>query len=128
MKKILLFVSVVGGLGTNKRIVVTISRKKDRNGSEERSPNQGSEEEKQSDPNFGPWMFVTRKKNLVRNGWSRFPLGSDLERDVSPKGIFVQKGANSEDLKDGGLVNSNKVEVLSNQFDSKHVVCDVPDQ
>lgn len=93
----------------------------ERNYSEaERSPNQGSEEEKQSDPNYGPWMLVTKKKNLVRNGQTRFPLRSDLERDVSPKGIFVQKGVNREDLRDGGLVKPNKVDVLSNQPDSAH--------
>lgn len=64
----------------------------ERNDSEaKRSPNQGSEEEKQSDPNFGPWMLVTRKKNLVRNGQTRFPLRSDLERDVSPKGNFCPR-------------------------------------
>lgn len=91
----------------------------ERNDSEaERSPNQGSEEEKQSNPNYGPWMLVTRKKNLVRNGQTRFPLGSDLERDVSPKGIFVQKGVNREDLRDDGLVKPNKVDLLSNQPNS----------
>ena len=74
----------------------------------EESPNQVSEEEK-FDPNFGPWMLVTRKRNLVRNGRSRSPLGSEMKGDVSPKGISVQRGENIE----GSSVKTIKERVLS---------------
>ena len=87
----------------------------------EKSSNQTSEEDKQSDPNFGPWMLVTRKKNLVRNGRLRFPLGSDHKGDVSQKDIFVLREENYE----GGLVKSNNVKVLSNYSNPTHAVCDV---
>ena len=52
------------------------------------SPNQVSEKDK-TDPNFGQWMLVTRKRNLVRNGWSRSPLGSEMKGDISLKGLSV---------------------------------------
>ena len=74
----------------------------------EESPNQVSEEEK-FDPNFGPWMLVTRKRNLVRNGRSRSPLRSEMKGDVSPKGISVQRGENIE----GSSVKTIKERVLS---------------
>ena len=71
-----------------------------------RSPNQGSEE--QTDPNYGPWMLVTRKKNQVGNGRARFSLKNDLENDVSPKGIFVHQGVNKEDMGDDDLESQIK--------------------
>ena len=69
-------------------------------------------------------MLVTRKKNSVRNGRARFPLGSDKKGDVSPKGIFFQREANYE----GSLVKSNNVEVLSNHPNPTCSVCDVSNQ
>nr|POE58066.1 hypothetical protein CFP56_60011 [Quercus suber] len=98
------------------------SERSDRSESEaEKSPNQASEEDKQSDPNFGPWILVTRKKNSIRNGQSRFPLGSDHKGDVSPKGIFFQRKKNYE----GGSVKSNNEKVLSIHSNPTHARCEV---
>ena len=57
----------------------------------EKSTNQGSEETK-SDPNFGPWMLVSRKKNLVRNGRPRSSIGNDGKEAGTSRGMSVQKG------------------------------------
>ena len=54
-------------------------------------------------------MLVTRKRNLVRNGRSKSPLGSEMKGDVSPKGISVQRGENIE----GSSVKTIKERVLS---------------
>ena len=100
-------------------------KEKDRSDSDtEKSLNQASEEEKQLDPNFGPWMLVTRKKNSVRNGRSGSLLRNEHKGEVNQKGIFVRGKENTE----GALVKSNKRQVLSNLPDQARVVSDVSAQ
>ena len=65
-------------------------------------------------------MLVTRKRNLVRNGRSKSPLGSVIKGDVSPKGINIQRGENIE----GSSVKAIKERVLSSQPDHTYVVRD----
>ena len=65
-------------------------------------------------------MLVTRKRNLVRNGRSKSPLGSVIKGDVSPKGINIQRGENIE----GSSVKAIKERVFSSQPDHTHVVRD----
>ena len=65
------------------------------------------------DPNFGPWMLVTRKKNPVRNGRSRFPLRSDHKSEINQKGSFVQ----GKETDEGVSVKPIKEKVLSNPSD-----------
>ena len=83
------------------------------------SPNQVSEQD-ETDPNFGPWMLVTRKRNLVRNGRSKSPLGSEMKGDISLRGLSVQRGGNIE----GSSVKIVKDSVWSNQVESTHAVKD----
>ena len=85
----------------------------------EESPNQVSEQD-ETDPNFGSWMLVTRKRNLVRNGRPRSPLGSEMKGDISPRGLNVQRGENME----GNSVKMVKDSVWSNQAESTHAVRD----
>ena len=63
----------------------------------EESPNQVSEQD-DTDSNFGPRMLVTRKRNGVKNGRPRSPLGSEMKGDISPKGLNVQRGENMEGI------------------------------
>ena len=95
------------------------SREEDKqevSGSEE-SPNQVSEQD-DTDSNFGPWMLVTRKRNGVKNGRSRSPLGSEMKGDISPKGGSVHRRDNREG-NSGKLVNSS---VWSNHTEATHAV------
>ena len=106
---------VVAGKSTNQ------SREEDKqeDSRPEESPNQVSKQD-ETDPNFGPWMLVTRKRNLVRNGRPRSPLGSEMKGDISPRGLNVQKGENME----GNSVKMVKDSVWSNQVESTHAVRD----
>ena len=65
-------------------------------------------------------MLVTRKRNLVRNGRSRSPLGSEMKGDISPRGLNVQRGENME----GSSVKMVKDSVWSNQAESTHAMKD----
>ena len=60
------------------------------------SPSENLDQEKvegkASDPNYGPWMLVTRKKNLVRNGRAKSVFKESQDNDVSTKGKIVFKG------------------------------------
>nr|POE81276.1 uncharacterized protein CFP56_48436 [Quercus suber] len=78
----------------------------------ETRPNQVSEEEK-LDPNFGPWMLVTRKRSMVKNGRSRSPFGCDSKGNVSPEGRNVHSG----DKLEGNSVLPIKERVFSTQSD-----------
>ena len=55
-------------------------------------------EAKREDPNYGSWMLVTRKKNLVRNGRMRTPIKSNGGKQVSPKGNSVHSGTRWGDI------------------------------
>ena len=85
----------------------------------EESPNQFSEQD-DTDPNFGPWMLVTRKRNVVRNGRPKSLLGSEMKGDISSRGLNVQKGENME----GNSIKMVKDSVWSNQTESTHAVRD----
>lgn len=50
------------------------------------------------DPNYEPWMLVTRKRNPVRNGRAKYPMQSDGGKIVSPRGNLVHSGDKWSDL------------------------------
>ena len=72
--------------------------------------NQVSEETK-SDPSFGPWMLVSRKKSLVRNGRPRLSFGNDVKDAGTSRGMSVQKGV----ILEGNSAIPCKDKVLSTQ-------------
>lgn len=47
---------------------------------------EGSQEDSQLDPNYGPWVLVTRRKNLVRNRRARILTKSDEGKVDNLKG------------------------------------------
>ena len=51
-------------------------------------------------------MLVTRKRNGVKNGRPRSPLGSEMKGDISLKGLNVQRGENMEGIS-GKMVKSS---------------------
>lgn len=53
---------------------------------------QGSQEDSQLDPNYGSWVLVTRRKNLVRNGCVRNLKKSDEGKVDNLKGKVVITG------------------------------------
>ena len=65
-------------------------------------------------------MLVTRKRNLVWNGRSKSPLGSEMKGDISLKGRSVQRGEKIE----GSSVKTIKESVWSNQSDFTHAMKD----
>lgn len=60
--------------------------------------NQGSQEGSQLDPNYSPWMLVTRKRNLVRNGRVKVPMKADEGKGIRLRGNVVHSGAKWSDL------------------------------
>ena len=85
----------------------------------EESPNQVSEQD-DTDSNFGPWMLVTRKRNVVKNGRPRSPLGSEMKGDISLRGLNVQRWENMG----RNSVKMAKDSVWSNHTEATHAVRD----
>lgn len=65
--------------------------------------------------NFGLWMLVTRRKNLVRNGRDKGSIKESQESDVRPKGKIVRQQMNKEELETEVIGKSSKADMLSNK-------------
>ena len=63
-------------------------------------------------------MLVTRKRNVVKNGRPRSPLGSEMKGDISPRALNVQKGETME----GNSVKMVKDSVWSSHTEATHAV------
>ena len=85
-------------------------------------------EEKASDQNYRPWMLVTRKKNLVRNGQAKSDFKDSQDNEVSTKGKMVFRGINSADKEVDVMVKSPKADFPHSKQGQSRVRLDVSNQ
>ena len=76
----------------------------------ERSPNQDEGQVDQLDSNFGPWMLVTRRRSLVRNGRNRSPPKSETNKE-GYKGNLVNQDSFSNVVEDDVQSKSQQVDL-----------------
>ena len=76
----------------------------------ERSPNQDEGQDDQLDSNFGPWMLVTRRRSLVRNGRNRSPPKSETNKE-GYKGNLVNQDSFSNVAEDDVQSKSQQVDL-----------------
>lgn len=77
--------------------------------------------ENSSKTNYGPWMLVTRRKNLVRNRQVKGNIKEGQESDVSLKGKKVHQQVNKEGLETEVIGKSAKADMLSIKLGPAHV-------
>ena len=82
--------------------------------------NQGSQEDSQLDPNYCPWVLVTRKKNLVRNGRARIPMKPDVGKVDNSKGKLVIVGTRLDSMDDDTPQVLLEEDLPINKAASKH--------
>ena len=90
-----------GRLGHKQEICPFIVRKMEKTREENvENMKQGSQEDSQLDPNYCPWVLVTRKKNLVRNGRARIPMKPNVGKVDNSKGKLVIAGTRLDSMDD----------------------------
>ena len=82
-------------------------------------------EEKALDQNYGPWMLVIRKNNLVRNGRAKSNFKESQDKEVTTKGKMVFRGINSEDKEVDVMVKSPKADFPHSKQSQSRVRLDV---